>query len=156
MKLLVASAKKIFKLYYNSFLNVHFAIILFSFLIDYIVKNYVDSTIVSTNYVSLLNGMGVLTSFFILVIDKMDLGKLNIRFNNLENIPFTKKQIRQGSKALNLIFSITFSMFVLLAIQYILLFFNVLFLILLILLIVNIFTGFIIVLVLWHTIEGNN
>jgi hypothetical protein len=110
---------------------------------------------ISDNYVGLLNGMGVLMSFFILVIDKMNLNTLNSKYGNLVNIPFKKNRIKQGSKALNLIFSITFSMFSLLGLQYIILFFDLKIIILLILLILNIFSGFIIVLVLWHNLVGS-
>lgn len=156
MKLLVAAFKKIFKLYYNSFLSVHFIILAISLILYYFTVNYIDSKLISDNYVGLLNGMGVLMSFFILVIDKMELSKLNIKYGNRVNIPFRKRQIREGSKALNLIFSITFSMFSLLGLQYIILFFDLKIALLLILLILNIFSGFIIVLVLWHNLVGES
>lgn len=128
-------------------------IIVISLIFNHLVSIYIDFDSISKNYVTLLNGMGVLTSFFILSIDKVNLVNLNSRFKKMENIAFSKKEIRQGTKALNLIFSLTFSMFILLGMQYILLFLNKISLLLLIMLIVYIFAGFIIILGIWHGLE---
>lgn len=144
---------KIFKLYWHSFISVHIVIILVSAIVYCIYRSNSDSLTIENNYIALLNGMGVLTSFFILVIDKINLQALNEFYRSRENVPFAKREITQGAKAINLVFSMTFSMFLLLGSQYILLFFDIKILQLLILLVLYVFGGFIVVLGIWHGLE---
>lgn len=109
-----------------------------------------------SNFITLLNGMGFMTSFFILVIDKINLKRLRASYSKNVSTDFKRREITQGNKMLNTIFSMTLSMFFLLGAQYLLLFFGITQLFLLVLLVMYVFGSFILILMVWHGIEMSN
>lgn len=152
--IITTAIKRIFLMYHASYLHVHFLIIGISFGVFYLVQNSIDPKTIYENYMVLLNGMGVMATFFIMTIEKVNMSKLIERYKKTSNLFCTRKSISQGNRYFNLIYSITFSGFALLLFLYLQVFFDIRNLFLLILLIVNLFVGFMIVLVVWHLIES--
>lgn len=153
MKPFLNILKKFIRIYLTSYILVHILIFVSAHLISFLISKYSSTEVINLNHVVLLNGMGVMTSFFILVIDKLSLTKLKILFTEREKVLLSKREITQGLRMINLIFSITFSMFILLGTQYILLLFDIKYMFLLAALMLYVFVGFVVVLGVWHGLE---
>ncbi|QIK57778.1 hypothetical protein G7059_07970 [Erysipelothrix sp. HDW6A] len=144
---------KMYKLYRSSYFSVHIFLILLSFALYFFIRKY-NVLNVDQVFTEVLNGMGILTSFFILVIDKINVKSLGDRYPNRIRCGFIKKySISEGIKLMNTIFSLTISMFAILGTNYILLLFGVKNVVLLTCLIVYIFVSFIIAISIWHAFE---
>lgn len=153
MKIVKAFVSKICRLYTKSYLSVHLFLILLSTGI-YLLVNENGGADFQLIYIEMLNGMGILTSFFILVIDKINIRSLSNRYPKIVSTGIINKfEINEGTKLMNTLFSLTTSMFIILGLSYILLLFKVKSLFLLILLIVYIFVSFIIAISIWHAFE---
>jgi hypothetical protein len=156
MRIISEAIKRIFLMYFASYLQVHFIVLIVSFLANMMIFYWADKSIINDNFIILLNGMGVMATFFIMTIEKVNATKLVNKYNKKTNLVLTKSSISQGNRVLNLIYSITFSSFISLLSLYLLAFLGVKFSFLLIYLVFNIFIGFMVVLVVWHLIELEN
>ncbi|KAF0226168.1 MAG: hypothetical protein FD179_999 [Erysipelotrichaceae bacterium] len=153
MKIIFNLIRKFFRIYWTSYILVHIFLFATSYFISSLILTNANPEVISENHIVLLNGMGVMTSFFILVIDKLNLARLKTMYTKIEKVPLVKREITQGVRMLNFIFSITFSMFILLGTQYIMLLFGEKSMFFLSALMLYVFIGFIVVLGVWHGLE---
>jgi len=125
MEIIIKTVKRIFLMYYASFLQVHIFIMAISYLTFKFINQFADSSNIDQNFVIFLNGMGVMATFFIMAIEKVNLNKLTSSYSKMTNLFLTKSSISQGRRFFNLIYSITFSSFILLLLQYLLIFLDI-------------------------------
>ncbi|MDE8082136.1 hypothetical protein PT105_05750 [Erysipelothrix rhusiopathiae] len=153
MKIVKAFFSKMCRLYTKSYLSVHTFLIALTTGI-YLLINKNGGIDIDQIYIEMLNGMGILTSFFILVIDKINIRSLGKRYPDIVKAGLFKKyEINEGTKLMNTLFSLTISMFLILGLSYILLLFKIKSFYLLIMLIVYIFVSFVITISIWHAFE---
>lgn len=153
MKIIKVFFSKMYRLYKTSYFSVHFFLVSAS-LVLFFLTDKLSVIEIESIYTEILNGMGILTSFFILVIDKINIQSLGVRYPQKTTCGLTKSHtINEGTKLMNTLFSLTISMFLILGLSYILLLFRINSVFLLILLIVYIFVSFIIAISIWHTFE---
>lgn len=155
MKLLFKFTMKLFKQSYYSIRSAHYLVLLLSFLIYYLFKDKINIDF-SKEYISILNTVGILSTFYILAIEKLNFKELVSRYKNMvkSGILFGRKtKISQGDQITNTFFSFIIIEVVLLSVQYILYIFNLIYPLLLILSIMYMTVGFILAIGTWHGIE---
>lgn len=140
---------KIYKIYRDSYKSLQLFILALSLVIYLILRNRLNPEIIESSYVDVLNGFGVMTAFFILALDKIDVEKIKKKLT--DEVKLKKHySIAMSKKLLNTIFSLMISMFFILCSLYILLIVGVKLLFPLILLCLFIFIGFIFLICIWH------
>ncbi|MFV0550504.1 MAG: hypothetical protein ACK5L6_01095 [Anaerorhabdus sp.] len=152
MKLIWKFFLKIGKQIYNSYREVHYicfilASIIFGiyFLLKIEKSNQFD-------YLNILNTIGILSTFLVLALDKIDFFELTTRFKRRVKSG-NGIEISQGDKMTNTFFSLLIVEVLLLGLQYILYIFNIELVFFLFLSIVYMIVGFILIVGVWHGSE---
>lgn len=141
------------RLFLYSYFVYHLIVWITTFATTFLIKKIIDHATYTNDFVEILNGFGVLTAFYILALDKVDFSYIKSKLKTNRKVFLGKKPISFGSKIINTVFSATVSMFILLGLNYLILLFGIKSLLLLVALGYYLFSGFFLVLILWHSIE---
>lgn len=153
--MILKSCKKIFNIYHDSYRLIQVSIFILAFLSNYFLMKHIEKSVIEDNYAEVLNGFGVMTAFFILALDKIDISVIKKKMNIKVGIG-RQDEILMSKKLINTIFSLMVSMFFVLGLLYILLIFGEKSFFLLIYLCFLIFFGFIFLISIWHWIDSND
>lgn len=152
MYLLKGFSQKIFRLVNFSYKGIHLFLVIVSAIL-YCVFNYLGKWISSDEYLGILNSIGILSTFFLLAIEKIDYRALRSEYK--KEVKFGRKVFSEGQVLVNTIFSILIVEVVLLGIQYLLFIFKYFNVALLILSLLYMISGFIVVVGTWHGRESS-
>lgn len=147
---------KIPKLFIYSYKMVHLITVMMAIIIQICLNvrlANIEAPIIYQDYLSILNTLGILETFFVLALDKINFVKILKNYIQMVHVPLTSKSLPEGSLLTNTLFSIFISEVLLITIQYLLYMFEVKNLFLLILSTCYMLIGFIFVVCVWHGIE---
>lgn len=150
------SILKLFYIFRDCYKSIHIGLLVVSLAIYSALVNGFNLGVTLESYVDILNGLGVMTAFFILVVDKIDNETIREQLNIKIPIGSKGDTILMSKKLINTIFSLTMTMFAVLGLSYIFLLFNLKSVYLLILLSLYIFGGFVFLLTIWHWVDSKN
>ncbi|SJZ60409.1 hypothetical protein [Anaerorhabdus furcosa] len=158
MKILWEFTKKIFRQYHSSYKLIHLLIIVLSCLLFLLYINIeIEEVIrnsITFDYLGILNTIGILSTFLVLAVDKINFRELIEKYREVENVS-KNFSTSQGDRLVNTFFTILISEVILLALQYVLYIFNIEFILLLFLSIFYLVIGFILIIGTWHGSEIN-
>lgn len=145
IKVMIQSTHKI---YSNSKKNIHLIILLFAGVINgmFVAKKI---SISDDDKLSILTGISLLASLFLLAVEKIDFQKINNTFTNLVKIS-KNKETPESVVIRNTVFSLSLTTFLLIGICFMLKIFNIEYVYLLILVICYLFFGIIYTIILWN------
>lgn len=144
----------------QSFYKFQACIIIFACVITGIIHVKDLEQIVFDNYSGLINGMGVMTAFFILAIDKVNIEKLKKTYVGYAEVPTFKRgkkvQILFAEKIINTVITLLNNTFVVLGLSYTALIFfpqTIFATFIIVLLNFNIICGFLFIVSIWHSVD---
>lgn len=147
---------KLPKLFIFSYKKVHLFVIITSIVIQIglnVRLSKIDNPAIYNDYLSILNSLGILGTFFVLALDKINFTKILKNFAKDTHVSFTSKTVPEGSLLTNTLFSIFVAEVVLITLQYVLYMFEIKFIFLLILSTCYMLVGFVFIVCVWHGIE---
>ena len=148
--------RKIPKLFIYSYKSVHILVVFVSIVIQIglnIRLSGLEDPIIYRDYLSVLNTLGILGTFFVLALDKINFVKILKSYVRDVHVPLTSKTVPEGSLLTNTLFSIFIVEVLLITLQYIMYMFEIKLIFLLILSTCYMLIGFIFVVCVWHGIE---
>ena len=151
MFLLSGFTTKIFRIIRFSYKGIHVFLLILS-LIFYALYYYFGSYMDPDSYLGILNSIGILSTFFLLAIEKIDYQGLRNDYKS--EVKFGRDSFSEGQILVNTFFSMLIVEVLLLGLQYILFIFNFQTQYFLFLSILYMISGFIIVVGTWHGRES--
>lgn len=157
--ILIDSIKKMAKMYKTSYWGNHVVVITISimiclvFYLGYLPNITSDELILlSSRYIEILNATGILSTFFVLALDKVNFRKILEHGKKMVDVSKTHR-VTEGSKITNTLFTFFGNDVLLVGIQYFLYIFGIRCYVLLIFNLMYMISSFIIVANAWHGIE---
>ncbi len=159
VKLILMLFLKAWKQFRSSMFIFHAIVFVITFFIYYIFKKYsLDQKTWATNYVDMLNTIGILSAFYIFALDKLNFGYLASKYPKKQKAYrkwFCKEYVNipQGEIIINTCLSMVVIEVLLLGIQYLSFIFQKMSVGILILSIVYLVVGFVVLVGIWHGTE---
>ena len=140
--------KSLYKIYLNSKLNIHIITILFA-IVFIVLFEKLSITVTATDEFSILTGVSLLSSLFLLAVEKIDFALINDTFTNYVKVRKNKEN-KESVVIRDTVFSLSLTTFLLIGVCFILKLFNVDYVHVLIIVVCYLFFDILYTIILWN------